>query len=189
MTYSSLLRAVFLNFSGAGARVLPCARALSELDRVCRAVLVSALFLVGCNGHSINDRQAEWCVEDGTLFTPALEAAEDWRAASDGEVDFSFRLEGTCPFGEPRIRYGTPDDDAVAHITRSGDMVIRPDWAYRVILTHEFGHYLTGPDHDGATIEDVMFGGVAPLDEEQQLTEYDIARLDRASYEIKKGWN
>lgn len=160
MAYSSLLRVVFL-----------------------------AIFAVGCNGHAINDRQVEWCVEDGTLFTPALEAAEDWRRASGGEVDFSFRLEGSCPFGEPRVRYGTPDDDAAAHITYSADVVVRRGWAYRVILAHEFGHYLTGPDHDGATVDDIMFGGVAPLNEEQQLTEYDIARLDRASYAIKSGWN
>lgn len=145
------------------------------------------LLAVGCNGHAINDRQVEWCVEDGTLFTPALKAADDWREASDGEVQFTFRLEGECP-ETPRIRYGTPDDDAAAHATRDGEIVVRRGWAYRVMLLHEFGHYLTGPDHDGAVETDVMWGGRGHFDEHQQLSERDIARLDRPSSMVKSGW-
>src|SRR5688572_7743442 len=149
-----------------------------------------AIFLVGCNGHSVNNRDAEWCVQSEELLAPAIAAANNWYLASDGEVTFSFYRPraDVCPDDAPRIRYGTPSDDAAAHITRSAEIVIRPGYGHRVILLHEFGHYLTGPDHDGAVETDVMYGGESPLIDGQQLTEYDIGRLDRPSYMIKNGW-
>src|SRR5688572_22785530 len=177
-TNSSSLSAVFL--------AIFWRRFARRLRRLCP--LVFALFAVACNGHSVNNRDAEWCVQSEELLAPAIAAANNWYLASDGEVTFSFYRADVCPDDAPRIRYGTPSDDAAAHMTRGGDMVIRHGYGHRVILLHEFGHYLTGPDHDGAVETDVMYGGSSPLIDGQQLTEYDIARLDRPSYMIKEGW-
>jgi hypothetical protein len=145
-----------------------------------------AIFLAGC-GHAINDRNATWCVEDERLLAPSVAAADEWRSRSDGEVDFSFVRRDDCSDYLPRVVFGETDTDAAAHCTRDGEIVIRkPEWAHRVNLLHEFGHYLTGPDHSADTRDVMQSNG--PMTDETFLTGADVARLDRPSSKIKSGW-
>lgn len=157
-----------------------------------RALVPLAFACGACNGHAINDRNAEWCVETGgpaDLLAPAVVAADEWRRASDGEVDFSFVRSPHCP-ETPRIVFGeTAGALNDAHVTRDGELVIStkyPKSAHCSVFLHEFGHYLTGYDHS-ADPADVMFAS-NPQDDACRLTDADAARLDRPSFEITEGW-
>lgn len=147
------------------------------------------LALTACNGHSINDRNATWCVEDAELLAPAQAAADEWRDRSDGEVSFSFVLEKRCEV-TPRIVRGETDADAIAHMdpNETGEIVVSPKtpekYVHRVLFLHEFGHYLSGPRHSG-DVRDIM-SAYGEISDDMHLTDADVARLDWPSYKVKE---
>lgn len=159
-----------------------------NLHRTSAAVLL-AISAVGCNGHSINDRNATWCVEDAALLAPAVAAADEWRERSDGEVDFSFVLESHCET-TPRIVWGETDSDAIAHMdpNKSGEIAVSPriprEYVHRVLFLHEFGHYLSGPAHS-SDLRDIMSRNGA-IEDDMHLTDADVARLDWPSARVKE---
>lgn len=154
------------------------------------AAVFLAFSAIACNGHSINDRSATWCVEDAALLAPAQAAGDEWRERSDGEVAFSFVLaaDGECA-ATPRIVWGETDTDAIAHMDpmESGEIAVSPkiprEYVHRVLFLHEMGHYLTGLEHS-SDIRDVMSSN-GDIDDDIFLTDADVARLDWPSYRIK----
>jgi hypothetical protein len=153
------------------------------------AAVFLALSAAACNGHSINDRNATWCVEDAELLAPAQAAADEWRERSDGEVSFSFVLEKRCE-ATPRIVWGETDSDAIAHMdpNETGEIVVStkipPKYVHRVLFLHEFGHYLSGPRHS-SDLRDVMSAD-GDIADDIFLTDADVARLDWPSYKVKE---
>lgn len=159
-----------------------------KLWRRVRGLCPLTLALVACNGHSINDRNATWCVEDAALLAPAQAAGDEWRARSDGEVDFSFRQASHCD-ETPRIVWGETDSDAIAHMdpNETGEIAVSPklprEYVHRVLFLHEMGHYLSGPAHSN-DLRDIMSRN-GEINDQQFLTDADVARLDWPSYRIK----
>lgn len=154
---------------------------------------IAAVFLafsaVACNGHSINDRNATWCVEDEELLVPAQAAGDEWHDRSDGEVAFSFVLRNRCA-STPRIVWGETDSDAIAHMdpNETGEIAISPkiprEYVHRVLFLHEFGHYLSGPRHSD-DVQDIM-SAYGEISDDMHLTDADVARLDWPSYKVKE---
>lgn len=159
-----------------------------ELWRRVRGLCPLTLALVACNGHSINDRNATWCVESPELLAPAQAAGDEWRERSDGGVNFSFVLETRCEV-TPRIVWGETDSDAIAHMdpNATGELVVSTkiprEYVHRALFLHELGHYLTGLEHS-SNPKDVMSPD-SEINDQQFLTEADVARLDWPSYRIK----
>lgn len=148
-----------------------------------------AFSAVGCNGHSINDRNATWCVESPELLAPAQAAGDEWRERSDGEVDFSFRQASHCD-ETPRIVWGETDSDAIAHMdpNETGEIAVSPkiprEYVHRVLFLHEMGHYLSGPAHS-SDLRDIMSRN-GEINADMHLTDADVARLDWPSARVKE---
>lgn len=151
-------------------------------------LLGCVLALLGCNGHSMNDREATWCVE-AALYPAARAAADEWHERSDGEVAFVLEHLSGCRAPLRVVTRDRPGTQGAAwsfdNLAIFVDPVVRdgPEEC-RVALLHEWGHYLTGSAHsdDPSDVMYVRMGGAF------HLSDADVARLDWPSRAVTEGY-
>lgn len=150
------------------------------------ALALLALLAIACNGYSVNDREATWCV-DSRLYANAKAAADEWHERSDGEVSFTLEHLSGCR-APLRVAFADLPGEHGGHwsLDRSAILIdpAMSEEGRRVAMLHEWGHYLTGREHSQDP-RDVMYERQV---EALHLTDADVARLDVPSRTVTGGY-
>lgn len=154
-----------------------------------KRTIALALMLAACGGKAVNDRDANWCLHPNLSpgeWLTARNALHEWNDESGGRVRFRV-ADGRCE--NTVLRAEAPDDRPEGRepagsltVCGSGNCLNQLEiYSYRsfrelrVIVLHELGHYLTGPEHSEER-SDVMFRG--GFTGQAGLTQADLDRLD-----------